>query len=185
MPMFRIVIIISLLLGAHLNYAKSTASLYQIDLIVFTHQHNQFKESSSTPVLNLKNITTKPLRTDSKGKGIYSILPPSASTMRNEYWVLNRKSQYRVIYNYSWIQSLKDQHAVSLPSIEKDGWMVDGTFWIRKNQYFALDAELHFNPVNSNHSAFILSQTKRLKGEVVYYLDHPQAGMLVKIHKIS
>ncbi|MDA9272003.1 peptidoglycan binding protein CsiV, partial [bacterium] len=34
-------------------------------------------------------------------------------------------------------------------------------------------------------TAFNFSQKQRLKPGTVYYLDHPQAGMLIKVHALS
>jgi hypothetical protein len=181
--MLRIIVILTLVFSSTMNYAKS-GSFYQVDLIVFTHASKQ-SENSVSSSLNLKNAHTLSLKSASKNPGPFQILPTSASKLRSEFWDLNRKPQYRVLLNYSWKQPKNNQNAVLLPAVDKDGWHVDGILRIKKDQYYLVDAEINFLPNNSSHAPFTMIQSKRLKEGVVYYLDHPHAGFLIKIHNIS
>ena len=181
--MLRIFIFLTSILSSVLGYAKPE-SFYQIDLIVFTHPSQQSKHNVSPPS-NLKNSKKISLKSNAKDKGPYQILPSSSSELRNEFWVLNRKPQYRVLLNYSWKQLINNQNAVILPEIDKNGWHVDGSLRIQKDQYYLFDAELNFMPNNSSYSPFTLTQSQRLKDGVTYYLDHPQVGLLIKIHNLS
>lgn len=167
--------------------AKEANSFYQIDLIVFAQE----QDSSLTPEFPLSstlatNSRTIPLSTEaSKNQSPYHLLPFSLSQLREEYWALHRKRQYRVLMNYSWLQPLNNQSTIALPKINRDGWEVEGSLRIRQGNYYLLDTELLFTAPDKNQAPFVFAQKLRLKGGDTYYLDHPQAGMLIKVHKLG
>ena len=185
--MLRVFSFCSLFLFACLGLANQRAPLYQVDMILFTHLQSSLTpdENSFAPPLapdindaillqhNASNTTTP-----------YRILPTSTSHLRNEFWALNRKPQYQVLFHYTWLQPGNNQRPVAL-SHNIGGWNVEGTLRIRRSNYYLLDTELLFSAPNSMQTAFLFSQKQRLKPDVVYYLDHPQAGMLIKVHQIT
>lgn len=160
-------------------------SQYQVDLILFAHPQNGDKNSSlamPSPFLPIGQnaISLKP---DSSKN--YGLLPNSKSGLQDEYYLLSRKSRYQVLGHYSWIQPGNNQNNVALPQINRNGWQVQGTVRVRQSNYYLFNADLQLSPPDNPESSFILSQTQRLKGSTVYFLDHPQVGMLVKIHKLT
>lgn len=170
-----------------LTQAKNTSPFYQVDLIIFTHQN-----ASSLPTeLSLGNavlpntMNAIPLRMDvNPAKTPYHLLPSSSSQLRQEYWALHRKPQYRVLLHYTWLQPLNNQRSIILPKTSHEGWQVEGTVRIRRSNYYLLDSELLFSALN-NQASFVFSQKQRLKGGEINYLDHPLAGMLIKVHQLG
>ncbi|CZR30982.1 Uncharacterised protein [Legionella pneumophila] len=74
---------------------------------------------------------------------------------------------------------------VALPKINHNGWQIQGTLKVRQSNYYLFDADLQCLSPGNQETSFTVSQKQRLKGSTIYYLDHPQLGMLVKIHKIA
>ncbi|MBA2651632.1 MAG: hypothetical protein H0U73_05125 [Tatlockia sp.] len=185
--MFRTILIIALTVFANLVQALDAASFYQIDLIVFTHQQASIaKELSLKSTLTAGKITPIPLLTEaSKNLTPYHLLPSSSSQLREEYWALHRKPQFQVLLHYTWLQPLNSQSAISIPKIEHKGFELEGTLRIQRSNYYLLDSELLIATPDSNQTPFVFTQKQRLKGGSIYYLDHPLAGMLIKIHQLG
>ncbi|KTC87220.1 CsiV family protein [Legionella brunensis] len=179
--MLKILMFSVMTLFSCLVQGKST-SLYQVDLIVFTHQNaSSLLEDFKGSVPN--TLHGIPLRTEMKHSSPYHLLPSSSSKLRQEYWALNRKPQYHVLLHYSWLQPFNNQQAIILPKIGKDGWQVEGTIRVRRSNYYLLDTNLLFS--TASNASFVFAQTQRLKGGNIYYLDHPQAGVLIKVHQLG
>lgn len=180
--------LISLLCLSSPGFTHSESSLYQVDLIVFTHQHGisePFENTSNLPYLASLNSAI-PLNTNTRAnKTPYHTLPTSASQLRNEYWRLHHKPQYHVLFHYTWLQPSNNQRPISLSQTTTQGWHVEGTLQIQRSNYYLLNTDLLFSNAEHHASSFVLSQKQRLKPNVVYYLDHAQAGMLIKIHPIA
>lgn len=165
--------------------AAEASSFYQIDLIVFTQEQGSLpKELSLNSTLPLKSNTI-PLQTEiTKTLSPYHLLPPSSSQLREEYWALHRKSQYQILLNYSWLQPLNSKSVISLPRIQRNGWEIEGTLGIQRSNYYLFDSELLIAAPDNKQNPFVLKQKLRLKGGDIYYFDHPQAGMLLKVHQL-
>lgn len=177
--MERLIIILVSILYSCLASAKPS---YQIDLIVFTHP-NQIKGLTiDAPLLppSTNAITLHP-DTEKSGKP-YRLLPASYSSLRDEYYLLTRKGHYQVLGHYSWRQPANNQNKVALPLVEHNGWQMQSTLNVLQRTYYSFDAELQISPPNNPQGSFTVSQKQRLKGNVIYYLDNAQIGMLVKIH---
>jgi hypothetical protein len=181
--MFRLFIITISILYSSITLAKSS---YQIDLILFAHPQ---KTSTSSALDNSglvpfsKNAIA--LKSGSKSSQPYSLLPPSQAGLADEYYQLTHRSRYPVLGRYSWIQPAGNKSTVSLPLINNKGWEIQGTIQVEQSNYYAFNAELHCSPPSNPQSSFIVSQKQRLKAGTVYYLDNPQIGMLVKVHKLT
>ncbi|MFI4918507.1 MAG: CsiV family protein [Legionellales bacterium] len=163
------------------------SSSYQVDLILFTQPQSAAKNSAivaDSPFIPIiKNaISLKPSTKNAHDP--YQLLNSSQSGLKNEYYLLNHKPAYQIIGHYSWIQPAKNQSAIALPDINTKGWQVQGTVRVQQSNYYLLDATIQCSAPNNPQSSFTVSQKQRLKEAVVYYLDHPQVGMLVKIHKL-
>lgn len=184
--MLRRIAFTCLFIFSCLVQAGSHSTLYQVDVIVFTHQPTgpQSSVMNSPLVPNTQNAI--PLNSDvSSIMTPYHALPNSASQLNNEYWALNRKGEYQVLAHYTWLQPSNNQRAILLPSTNRNGWNIEGTLRVRQSNYYLLDTNILFSAPNGTQTAFLFSQTQRLKPKTVYYLDHPQAGMLIKVHQIT
>jgi hypothetical protein len=186
--MLRAILTLLSVLLSSWGFAQKSGAMYQVDMIVFTHQHPATAqlEHGSTPLLSTQNKNWITLEDTVRSTMTpYHTLPSASSMLKNEYWALNRKPEYHVLFHYTWLQPNSNQQFVSLPSINKDGWNIEGLLRIKRSNYFLLDTELLFSQPNNDKSTFVFNQKQRLKPEVVYYLDHPQAGMLIKVHQIA
>jgi hypothetical protein len=171
--MYQFIILIITVLFATSGVAKNS---YQIDLIVFVNPQNNV--ISNTFNNNSPFIPLKP-------EASYKFLPASQSQLRNEYYLLSRKAHYQVLGHYSWQQTSSNQNAMTLQRQSQKGWEMQGTVHIQRQNYYLLNAELQFSSPSNPQSSFTVTQNQRLKPEVVYYLDHDQIGMLVKVHQIA
>ncbi len=172
--------------AATLLHASEQVDLYQIDIIGFAHeqQASHQQESMQTASLWINNKNNISLQTDyTETTEPYHLRAASTSTLKREFNVLKQQPDYLVLFHYSWLQPGNNQRAVKLPKVENMGWQVEGSLRIRQSNYFLLDTDLYFT--SDNHQSFVFNQKKRLKDDTLYYLDHPQAGVLVKIHKLS
>lgn len=168
-----------------LTSANEPKAMYQIDLIVFTHEQN-FDEVSLKSTLSPITHSVIPLKTDpSKELTPFHLLPFAFSQLKEEYWALHRKPQYRILLNYSWLQPLQSKQTVLFPTINRDGFQLEGNISIQRQNYYVLNAELLLTNLNTNQNPFVFLQKQRLKGGEIYYFDHPQVGMLIKIHSLG
>ncbi len=182
--MLRLFTTTCLLIWSCYSNATPSTHLYQIDLIVFTHinQSSSLTEDPFAPLLVPGMEQAIPLQyTESDKKSPYRILPKSQSALRNELFLLNHKPQYHVLFHYTWLQPANNQKSVSLSEPNSSSWHVEGTLRIRKSNYYLFDTELLFKAPNHQDIAFVFKENMRLKPGIVYYLDHPQAGMLIKV----
>ncbi len=185
--MLRITTLTCLFLLSCLSQASQQSTLYQVDMIVFTHQQtSQHNANNITPPLAPDTQHAIPLQNTVNGAMTpYHTLPASSSQLSSEYWALNRKTNYHVLAHYTWLQPANNQRAVALSAVNRNGWNIEGTLRIRRSNYYLLDTDLLFSTPGNNQTAFLFSQKQRLKPGTVYYLDHPQAGMLIKVHQIT
>lgn len=159
---------------------------YQVDLIVFSHPQDKTKSIDSIlPLLPLDPKISPLVNTTKKTKQPYQLLSPSQSGLRDQYYLLNHRSRYTVLGQYSWLQNTKQQRMVALPIIDNKGWLIQGTIQVQQNGYYHFNAELQCSPPSHPEQVFTVSQKQRLNGEEIYYLDHAQIGMIVKIHQIN
>ena len=186
--MSRVTTLLYLMLISCISFANHAPKLYQIDMIVFTHQQTsaQQSENISTPLLMPNVAQAITLQTTQSNAIVpYHLLPSSSSQLSREYGALNRKQDYQVLFHYTWLQPSNNQRAIVLPSISRNGWEIGGTLRVRQSNYYLLDTDLYFTAANNNKIAFLFSQKQRLKPGTIYYLDHPRAGMLIKVHQIT
>jgi hypothetical protein len=179
--MHRLLIISLNLFYTSIGFAASNQ--YQVDLILFAQRAN-----SNTPPTFTSPMTLTPhamsLKAAVKGHADnYQLLSQNLSSLRSEYYALHKKPQYEILGQYSWKQPTNSRNSVALPPINIHGWHLDGTVSIKKTNYFILKAELSASPPSNPQSYFRVTQNQRLKENTVYYLDHAQIGMLIKVHQ--
>jgi hypothetical protein len=157
-------------------------------MIVFTHLANNFDKSNinelELPAPDIAHAITLSEKT-SDVMTPYHSLPLRTSTLKDEFYALNHKPQFKVLFQRSWLQPANNQKPIALSQNNVSGWDVLGTLRVRRSNYYLLDTELKFIAPNNPRFGFIFAQKQRLKPGVVYYLDHPQAGMLIKVHQIG
>ena len=186
--MLRIIIFTCLCLFSCLVSAKKNTPLFQVDMIVFTtSQTSASSNEHHRPPLVAPTINQAiPLQTTtSKAITPYHLLPGSSSQLRDEYWALNHRPQYQILFHYSWLQPSNNKKPMALSFTNKAGLNVEGSVQIQQSNYYLLDTALLFSAPERTNAAFMFTQKQRLKPGVVYYLDHPQAGMLIKVHTIT
>ncbi len=185
----RLFIFIACLITSSLGLANKPATRYQVDLIVFSHRNTQVATEHPLTLLSSPTLSNAiPLQRHQGSKtplGFYQRLPASASQLAREYWGLTHQPNYHVLFHYTWLQPNKNEKRIALSEVTAEDWHIEGTVCVKQSNYYLLNTELMFSKPNSPQSAFRFSQQQRLKPEVVYYLDHPQAGMLIKIHAMS
>lgn len=173
-----------LLLITSMVFANSVDKFYQIDVIVFAQNntHKSISEHELSPLIITETPKAIPLQAFSGEDKPYELLPTSMSKLQSELWALNNKGPYKVLAHYTWMQPESNRQPVMLPKINKDGWDLEGTMRIRHGHYFQLDTELLLSTPERQSAPFVFSQKHRLEQDKVYYLDHPEAGILIKIH---
>lgn len=187
--MFKRLLLISIICFTNDCLAKEPDPVYQIDIILFTHQTSpENKEENSVLPLIEANPANKTIQLNrhqgDENRSLYHLLPASASALRKELWALKHDAHYQVIGHYTWLQSKHHEQPVSLPAINDQNWQVTGSMSIKQNTYYQLNTEFIVSNHQSHQSPFLFSHRLRLKNNIVYYLDHPQAGMLIKIHQV-
>lgn len=177
----------AMILSSSLTQATENNAVYQIDLIVFAYQQaERAKEPSLHSTLTSSSDKTIRLQTEANNNLTpYHLLPFSSSQLKEEYWALHRKPQYLVLLHYSWLQPFNNQTALTIPKIQRNGWEIEGTLTIQRSNYYSLNSEFLMSTPGEDKSSFVIAQSQRLKGGEIYYFDHPQAGMLIKIHQIN
>lgn len=163
-------------------------TLYQIDIILFTHQSSHSENNIETTQPVISSAGSRAILLQSAEKDTiepFRLLPVSSSHLRNEYGALSHQSSYQILARYSWLQPSQNQFSVVLPQIHAKGWDIEGTLRIRQSNYYLLDTDLKFSSTDIQHFAFKFAQKQRLKPGAVYYLDHPQVGMLIKVQQIA
>ncbi|WP_058534808.1 CsiV family protein [Legionella saoudiensis] len=184
--MQRLLIITIALLYSCFSFAKPN---YQIDLIVFAQQPLAAQSSGSSldspiiPMTHSNAISLKP--SAAKTPKPYCLLSNSYSSLKDQYYLLSRRSPHPVLGHYSWRQPANSQSTVALPLAEHNGWQMQGTLRITQGNYYNFDAHLQVSPPSNPYASFTISQKQRLKGNTVYYLDNDHLGMIVKIHQVS
>lgn len=168
-------------------FYANASPLYQVDMIVFTHQGLSSMKESALPAAfvthNENTISLKPQRDHHQEP--YCLLPSSTSLLKNEYWALHHQPQYKVLMHYTWLQPQNNQKTIAIPSFNQEGWNIEGTIHIKKGTYYSLNTELMFSTSQDKKNTFVFSQQQQLKPDMLYYLDDANAGMLVKIHPIA
>ena len=182
--MKKILIITICFFTSCLVYATSN---YQIDLILFAHpnQAEQYKGLTlDTPLIPLSEQAINLSSDSAKTNSSFQLLPPSQSALGDQFYLLNRSHKYQMIGYYSWRQPSKNQSKIALPSMNRNGWQIQGTIKVQQINYYLFAADLQLSPPSNPEGYLTLNQNQRLKADQVYYLDHPQVGMLIKIHKL-
>ena len=186
--MIRIIAYLCLYIVSFSLFASPKAEYYQVDLIVFTHLQAVLSPSKQTIAPETPNYHTKntiPLRLDrSSSMTPYHLLPRASSHLGNEFWALNRKPQYQVLFHYSWLEPKHHKGPLLLSPMHIAGWMVEGTINIEAKHFYLLHSDLFFSAPDSEQAPFRVIQKQALKPGMVYYLDHPQAGMIIRINPV-
>lgn len=183
--MFRILSVFILIVLSPCIYSNQDQSLYQVDLVIYTYP-NVFPYGEVSPkprMLMGAGIPLKISNLDETTNSLYHLLQPASSQLKKETEVLNHDPDYHAILNYSWVQSVSNQKPIIVEKIQINDWSIEGMVVIRKLNYYLFEFDLVFSS-DANKTNFSFQQKKYLKADNLYYLDHPQAGILIKIHPI-
>lgn len=184
MPMLRFFFCLCLPLFSTLSAAATNQ--VQVDLIAFTHAYTE-KDQLEQPISILDNLLTTaiPLQSHESGQySAYQLISTSHSRLQSLWGRLSHSGQYHPLVHYTWLQPSNNQRAVQLPVSTAQGWSVQGAVRVRQGHYYLLDATISFKPLYGNAAGFVVSQKMRLKPGFTYYLDHPQGGLLIQVHKV-
>lgn len=175
-------ILICLLFFTYFQHAHATSAfLYQVDLIIFTHsKNNMVTETAFVAPADFSNAIH--LLKSSDEEIPYQLLSSQNSNLISEYNKLQKNENFNLLLHYSWLQPSENNKKIIIPNIDNNNWNIQGTVKIKQHTYYALETDLILT--NSQLLQFPLQYSKRLKPEVAYYLDHPYAGILIKIHQI-
>lgn len=165
------------------SVSNAYASYYQIDMVAFRHAYTEKDQVEQAIQGFTYDISATPLTENSSHNRAYQLLSNRSSPLQYAWSRLNQHSQYQPLFHYTWLQPSNSQRSVLLPHEALNGWTVEGSVRIRQSNYYLLDTSLLFKA--PNQSSFAFTQKQRLKPGVTYYLDHPQAGMLVRVQKIG
>lgn len=181
--MQRVFLLITSILYPFFSLAGST---YQVDLILFAYKHNTLNKSELAPSIPYSLTNPEAIALHSQvGQSAqpFQLLNASAFDLKNELYRLHHDASFQVLGHYSWKQPITNKKAITLPPTELKGWKVEGNVRIQHGNYYAFDAQLYGSPPSHPDAFFSLTQKQRLQEGKVYYFDHPQIGMLLKIHK--
>lgn len=186
-PMLRLFVFFGLCLCSGLSTAlQPMRSLYQIDMVVFSYESvpsGRDSDQSLIPLVQSRPDKAVLLRAFDGQPSLYHLLPVSASKLLQICRQLSQKPGYQILAHYVWLQSRDKQRPVILPQALRDGWEVKGSMNIRQSNYYLLNTDLIFSSPPPHHIKTVFSKKQRLKPDVVYYLDHPEIGILMKIHE--
>lgn len=162
-----------------LNATAATPFLYQVDLIMFSH--NQSPANINTPQYVLpSHLQAQKLEFKSEEEIPYQLLTEKSSNLLDEYLKLKKNDEYKIFFHYSWLQPVDNELPIAIDN-QNDFWDLKGNLKITQGTYYTFETDL----ILSHHNVqFPLLFKKRLKPEVVYYLDHQYSGILIKIHQI-
>ncbi|TAL62432.1 MAG: hypothetical protein EPN84_06485 [Legionella sp.] len=160
---------------------------YQVDMILFAQPQtgdSQAEQGINSPFIPM-NKNTMTLKNNTHSTKNFSLLSPSKSSLKDQYYLLNRTHQYQILGHYSWIQPANNQNKIALPKVSHNGWKMQGTVRVRKSTYYLFDGELQLSSPRNPQLSYMIEQNQRLKENVVYYLDNPQLGILLRVHRVA
>ena len=153
---------------------------YQIDMIIWVHEPINATQELPMLTKDTRNAITLRASTDANNL-LYQLLPRSNSKLQRQYYALSHKPDYHVIAHYSWLQPGNNQRTVIIPTIDNSEWSLEGSVRVIKSNYYLFNTELLLSKKHNPKTSFIVSQSVRLKPGVTYYLDHPSAGILIRV----
>ena len=185
--MLRVTLSVFTLLFSGLLQAEEANPLYQIDVIVFTFQKERLspENSLSSTLAALPSNALSLSSEREKNLTPYHLLPISSSHLQEAFWALHRQAQFKVLLNYSWLQPFSNQKTMVFPEINRDGWHLEGSLRVERSNYYLVETQLLLAHDNSPQPPVVFSQKQRLKGGEIYYFDHPEIGMVIKVHQLT
>lgn len=166
---------------------------YQVEVIIF--------QNTIPPVANSEDFSGFPaLPETSKAVNLgpendahtpYSELPYSWLRLRAEARLIKRKPDYKLLLHTAWLQQEGRSKTVHLDNDFQEGSApkLDGTIRVSKGLYYYFSVNLALTPINTllrpKQKPFILKQKRRLRSDEVHYIDHPQFGVLIKVHPLK
>lgn len=186
--MLRLLLTLMFLANSSTVQSSSEPTLYQIDLAIYTYPslYPYIYTPAKPRMLSDSPIPLKvssPSTSAEKNIPLYHLLPFAHSQLQQAEKILKNATGYQLVLNYSWVQSITNQKPILVEKIQSNDWKIEGKISIKKIHDYLLEADLLFSAAE-NKIIFPFQQKRYLKENKLYYLDHPQAGILVKIHPI-
>lgn len=165
--------------------------IYQVDLIIFINSNSQpiLSQTEKISFLRSKVIKDQNLiilqnnynNLSEENNNLYNLLPTNLSHLAAAYHKLRKHPQYKVIGNFSWLQPLDNNIAITFPTNLDNGWQIDGSMQIKGEHLYSMAAELFLTPPYSQEPMISFKHNQRLIEGKSYYIDYPQVSMLIKI----
>ncbi len=181
-PLLRCCCLLIAILFPWASHAQG--KMVQVDLLIFTHPSNDTSDSHDKPMLTTNLKDAIPLQGIAHPSRVpYHRLPTSMSHLQREYWTLRHQPTYQIVAFESWLQPSTNRSTVILPNTPASEWSMEGGIRVLQSNYYLFTSELLFSKHSAPKTSFIFKQHQRLKPNQVYYIDHPEAGMLIKVSK--
>ncbi|MCK5479941.1 MAG: hypothetical protein KAJ06_02310 [Gammaproteobacteria bacterium] len=117
-------------------------------------------------------------------------------TLENISYALDHSGRHSVLFHRAWRQLAYDKaHAVAYPihSFTENGRdSIEGIIKLVRERYLHLDVNLQlmsasqgrevlYSTDTGSEPAFELSETRRIRSNVLHYFDHPRFGMIARV----
>ena len=178
---------------SHLAFA---GKLYQIDLIVFKHITNEGlrSENWSDEFIRPSLGRTIELAESDVSLMFYHRLSAHKTGLQTERNLLEKRSDYQILFHTSWIQPMttpqyaKWIHISGGEMYDQNLPELDGKIRIGQERFFDINAQLYLSLPRSTRwksdgslRTFTLIENRRTALNKLNYLDHPLFGALIQI----
>ncbi len=182
-----------LLLAFAWSYPAGAAlpPVYDIEVIVFMHNNpNDDGEQWGRPDTD----TVEPSGFFPEDQ--FTELAAAFYTLENISYALDRSGRHSVLFHRAWRQLAYDkENAVAYPihSFTENGRdSIEGIIKLVRERYLHLDVNLQlmsagqgtdvlYSTDPGSEPVFELTETRRIKSNVIHYFDHPRFGMIAKV----
>lgn len=118
----------------------------------------------------------------------YMLLPREYLKLNKEENLIDKKSNYQVLFHYGWLQNENSSKKIHLSNSnqQQSQYKLSGTIQVKKGYYFTVDLNLDLQPPKiastpNTPKHFILNTKRKLKRNELHYIDHPKFGLLIQI----
>ncbi len=168
---------------------KPSAKLFQIEIIAFqiNEKINSNENFPHYPALPEYTESVELSASDEQLEN-YMLLPPEFLKLNREENLISKKSNYQILFHYSWLQGDSSSQKVHLygPNEEQSQYVLNGTIQVKKGYYYSVALNLDLQPPQialapNSPKHFVLNTKRKLKRNEMHYIDHPKFGLLIQI----
>lgn len=185
-------------LSAFLFASLASASVYQIEVIAFSHVNSRSVNQEQWQSANQPPSFSDALSLNNQNaNNYYQALSPAQFLMQREQAEFNRNPEYRTILHTAWLQPFTGGTSPTIHLTGDGGpYSINGTIRISLDRYFNTSFNLYFaapenalaryDTHNSFHQSdnlvyFHIQEKRRMKSHELNYIDFPLFGVLIKI----